>query len=89
MSRQNYLISNQFILSKFLNLKNQFNIATGNLCLGFSNKKDYVERVMNENSIDICCMQEVEIGTNIDTSLLSIINYSLLLENNELKVLDL
>ena len=40
---------------------------------------------MNENSIDICCMQEVEIGTNIDTSLLSMRNYSLLIENNELK----
>ena len=55
------------------------------ICLGLSNKKDYVERVMNENSIDICCMQEVEIGTNIDTSLLSTINYSPLLENNELE----
>ena len=40
---------------------------------------------MNENIIDICCMQEVEIGTNIDTSLLSMRNYSLLIENNELK----
>ena len=66
-------------------MMDQFNIATWNLCLGLSNKKDYVEKVMNENSIDICCMQEVEIGTNIDTSLLSMRNYSLLIENNELK----
>jgi hypothetical protein len=39
-------------------------IATWNLCLGLINKKDKVLRELNNNSINICCLQETELDEN-------------------------
>ena len=36
-------------------------VATWNLCLGLSNKKDTVLNEIELNSIDVCCMQETEL----------------------------
>ena len=37
---------------------NKIKIATWNLCLGLTNKKDYVSLM---NKIDIYCMQEIDL----------------------------
>ena len=55
-------------------------IATWNLCLGLSNKKDYVYETLNSDNIDICLFQEVEIDKNIDIKNLTSKNYRLEVE---------
>ena len=62
-------------------------ISTLNLCLGLRSKKDEIERLMINNSIDILCMQETEIDLNHDTNILSCKNYNLEVEVNSVKVL--
>ena len=47
-------------------------IATWNACLGISNKKDQITNMINENKIDILCLQEVEIDQKIITNMMSI-----------------
>ena len=42
-------------------------IATLNLCLGLRNKKLLVKNLLNENEIDILCMQETEVNGDINT----------------------
>ena len=42
--------------------QNDFKIATWNLCLGLANKKDLVSKTIVENEIDVCVMQEIDIG---------------------------
>ena len=39
-------------------------IATWNVCLGLKNKKTYVSNTIEDNKIDICCIQECEIEKN-------------------------
>ena len=41
-------------------------ISTLNLCLGLKNKKLLVEKLLNENEIDILCMQETEVMKDIE-----------------------
>ena len=52
------------------NYKNILKIATLNLCLGFKNKKLDVENLMAENDINVLCLQEVEIESVYDPSVL-------------------
>ena len=59
-------------------------IASLNLCLGIKNKRDEVERMLIENSIDILCMQETEVEKNYDPSSLGLKNYYLELEVNSI-----
>ena len=46
-------------------------IATWNLCLGLLNKKDLVLDELTRHSIDICCMQEVELNSNVPVNILT------------------
>ena len=50
-------------------------IATWNLCLGLLNKKDLILDELNNNQIDVCCMQETELENNLPTNILSSPNY--------------
>ena len=36
-------------------------LVSTNLCLGLTNKKDYVSQMITVNKIDICCMQEIDV----------------------------
>ena len=42
-----------------------------NLCLGLQNKKDIVKQIIKSEKIDIMCLQETELITNLDHNLLS------------------
>ena len=46
-------------------------ICSLNLCLGLANKKDLVKQIINNEKIDIMCVQETELITNLDHNLLS------------------
>ena len=59
-----------------MNLK----IASLNLCLGLSKKKDDVANIIKENKINILCMQETELEPSVNHSMLSIKNYRLEVE---------
>ena len=58
------------------------NISTLNLCLGLKNKKYLVKNLLEENKIDILCMQETEINKDININELSTSKYCLEIENN-------
>ena len=60
-------------------------IATLNLCLGFKNTKNDVNRLINEHSIDILCLQESEVEASFKENILSFKNYQLELDNNSVK----
>ena len=60
-------------------------IATWNACLGISNKKDLITNMINENKIDILCLQEVAIDQKIITNMMSIKNYNIEIEQNDVK----
>ena len=60
-------------------------IATWNLCLGLSNKKDYVSKIINEHKLDIVCLQETDIQLNYPINILSFKGYDYLSENNTTK----
>ena len=60
-------------------------IATWNACLGISNKKDLITNMINENKIDILCLQEVEIDQKIITNMMSIKNQNIEIEQNDVK----
>ena len=60
-------------------------IATWNICLGLKSKKLYVSKMIEDNSIDICCIQECEIPRDYPSNILSFKNFSLEIENNEQK----
>ena len=55
-------------------------IGTWNLCLGLQNKKDTVTRVLKENNIKICGLQETEIPRGYPEKLLNCDDYNLVLE---------
>jgi hypothetical protein len=44
----------------------QIKIGTLNLCLGLTNKKDLVKKIIIDEKIDILCLQETEIEINFD-----------------------
>ena len=46
-------------------------IATWNLCLGFTNKKDRIAEILHKNSVNICCIQETEIPNGFPEDLLN------------------
>ena len=60
-------------------------IATLNLCLGLKNKKLLVKKLLEENDIDILCMQETEVKKDIDHKELNISKFLLELESNTKK----
>ena len=60
-------------------------IATLNLCLGLRNKKEAVKRLINENKIDILCIQETEIPSDFPVDLLSFKGFNYESENNNVK----
>ena len=60
-------------------------IATLNLCLGIRNKKDAVKKLIQDNEIDILCMQETEIEANYPCHLLAFKGYNYESEKNDLK----
>ena len=64
---------------------NIIKIATLNLCLGLKSKKLEVDNILTENSIDILCLQEVEIESTYGQGLLKIKNYQFELETNSAK----
>ena len=45
-------------------------IATWNLCLGLLNKRDIVLNELNNKKIDVCCLQEIELDTNVPYEIL-------------------
>lgn len=49
----------------------QTKIGTLNLCLGLSNKKDLVKKMIIDEKIDILCLQETELEINVDQNLMS------------------
>ena len=61
-------------------------ISTWNVCLGLTTKKDEVSRILINNNIDICCIQEAEIPLNFPINDLSICGYSIEVEINEFKL---
>ena len=67
------------------NTKENITIATWNLCLGLANKKDMVTQIIMEQEIDICVLQEIEVASDCDSSLLSFKGYNLLTEKNDVK----
>ena len=56
--------------------KKAINVGSWNLCNGLLNKKDYVKNVLNEYQLDILFLQETEIPTDTEITLLSIGGYS-------------
>ena len=60
-------------------------VATWNLCLGLSNKKNIVKETILAESIDICCMQETELPNGYPANLLSFPGYSIEVEINDIK----
>ena len=63
----------------------QLKLATWNLCLGLSNKKDIVTSYLKLHSVDVCCLQETEIPLNFPENILSTGGYNLELELNDNK----
>ena len=49
------------------------------------NKKLLVKRLLEENEIDVLCMQETEIRKDIDQNVLKISGYNLAIEKNSTK----
>ena len=72
-------------MSKNKNPIMSIKIATLNLCLGLRNKKFLVKNLLDENEIDILCMQETEVSGDINTKELMTSRYRLELETNSVK----
>ena len=60
-------------------------IATLNLCLGIKNKRDSVKRLIQENEIDVFCMQETEVEVDFPCELLAFKGFNYENENNTVK----
>ena len=60
-------------------------IATLNLCLGIKNKKEAVRTLIEDNKIDILCLQETEITPDFPTKLLTFGGYNYESEKNNIK----
>ena len=60
-------------------------IATWNVCLGLTTKKEIVSRTIVEEDIDICCIQEAEIPVGFPINELTFKNYSIEVEKNTFK----
>ena len=60
-------------------------IATLNLCLGLKNKKDMVKGLIIENKLDILCVQEIEVQSDVPRNILSIKGFNFEAESNSKK----
>jgi exonuclease III len=61
-------------------------IATWNVCLGLTSKKDEIQRMLINEDIDICLIQEAEIPMNFPIKDLTIRSYSIEVETNKSKL---
>ena len=52
-------------------------IATWNVCLGFTNKKDLVIESLIKNNVSICALQETEIVEGFPEEVLNCDNFTL------------
>ena len=66
-------------------MENKITIASWNLCLGLSNKKDSVIETLKQNDIQICCLQETEIDVNFPEKVLNCSGFNIELETNTVK----
>ena len=64
-----------------MNLK----IATLNLCLGLMNKREEIKKLIEDNDIDIICLQETEITKFYNNQMLTLRDYNLEIEKNSVK----
>ena len=60
-------------------------IGTLNLCLGLKNKIESIKRIIKDNEIDICCLQETEIEHDFPVNILSFKGYNYESEINNQK----
>ena len=67
-------------------METNLKLATWNLCLGISNKKDIVTEYLRSNDISICCLQETEVPVNYPVTILSTNGYTLELEDSTEKM---
>ena len=65
---------------------NNLIIASWNLCLGLTRKRDYVRNILNTMNIDVLNLQETELDPKTNVKHLSIKGYSLELEMNDTKI---
>ena len=68
-----------------MDTKNNFKIATWNVCLGIANKKDTVTETLKREKITVCCLQETEIIDGFPVEILNCNDYVLELEMNKTK----
>ena len=68
--------------SQVIMVVNDLKIGTWNLCLGLPNKKDIVTNYLNDNKIDLCCLQETEVQMGFPEKILNCNGYNLELELN-------
>ena len=61
-------------------------IATWNVCLGLTSKKDEIERMLINEDIDICLIQEAEIPMDFPINDITIRGYSIEVETNKYKL---
>ena len=61
-------------------------IGTLNLCLGLPNKKEIVKGIINDEKIDVLCLQETEIEINVDRNLMSFPGYLYESESNSISL---
>ena len=66
-----------------INIKMSIKCATLNLCLGLQFKLNLVKNLMNDEKIDILCMQESEIKNDINHVNLTLPGYFIEVENNK------
>ena len=59
--------------------------TTLNLCLGLRDKKEIVHKLIEDNNIDILCMQETEIPNDFPINMLTFKGYHFENENNNCK----
>ena len=60
-------------------------IATWNVFLGVKGKKEYIKTVINQEEIDICCIQECDIKPDYPKNALTFSNYNIEVEQNDTK----
>ena len=60
-------------------------LGTWNLCLGIKNKKDYVNKTINDLNIDICCLQETELKPTYPMDALNFKGFNYMSETNIIK----
>jgi hypothetical protein len=63
----------------------QIKIGTLNLCLGLTNKKDLVKKLIIDEKLDLLCLQETEMEINIDHNLMSFGGFFYESESNNIR----